>query len=97
MAITLSTSTALKALLAESEMRQDLIQLLCLVLCKAFQARTDRGTRQHLASWVKDSGFLRTVLPHYVADMGSEFNPVRREQYPQHLDNIVALLSEVNR
>ncbi|KAM3842920.1 NFX1-type zinc finger-containing protein 1-like, partial [Diretmus argenteus] len=94
-AITLSSNPALHALLEEPAMRQDLVQLLCLVLSKAFRSRTDRGTLQHLARLVKDSGFLRTVLPHYLAGMASESNPVRREQYPQHLDNTLALLSEV--
>ncbi|XP_071379095.1 NFX1-type zinc finger-containing protein 1 [Centroberyx affinis] len=76
-------------------MRQDLVQLICLVLSKAFKSQTDRGTVQHLAGVVKDSGFLHTILPRFVAGMGLEFNPVRREQYPQHLDNILALLSKV--
>ena len=97
MAITLSSKPALQELLSGTTMRQDLIELLCLVLSKAFQSRTDRGTLQHLAGIVKDSGFFRTVLPYYLGGMGSEFNPVRRAQYPQHLENILAILSEVNR
>ncbi|XP_062302008.1 NFX1-type zinc finger-containing protein 1, partial [Osmerus eperlanus] len=94
-AITLSSGTALQDLLNEQEMRQDLVQLLCQVLCKAFQARTDRRTVQHLAGIVKNSGFTRTMLPHYVAGMGSEPNPARRQQYPNQLDHILTLLSEV--
>ncbi|KAK6320892.1 hypothetical protein J4Q44_G00078680 [Coregonus suidteri] len=86
-----------RALLDEREMRQDLVQLLCQVLCKAFLSKTDRRTLQHLAGLIKHSGFLRTILPHYVMGMGSEFDLTRREQYPQHLDNIMTLLSEVLR
>ncbi|XP_053171125.1 NFX1-type zinc finger-containing protein 1-like [Scomber japonicus] len=75
-------------------MRQDLVELLILVLSKAFKSRSDRGTLQHLASIIKDSGFLRTTLPHYLVGMLAEFNPVRREQYPRHLENILVILSE---
>lgn len=76
-------------------MRQDLIQLLCQVLCKAFQSKNDRRIVLHLAQVVKDSGFFQTVLPYYVAGMMSDHVPARRQQYPQHLDNIINLLSGV--
>ncbi|KAM6979789.1 NFX1-type zinc finger-containing protein 1 [Aplochiton taeniatus] len=82
-------------MLDEKEMRPDLVQLLCQVLCKAFQSRTQPRTLQHLAGMVKDSSFLRTILPFYVTATASESNPFRREQYPQHLDNILALISQV--
>ena len=95
MAITLSSNPALQALLNEREIRQDLVQLLCLVLCRAFQAQTDRATLQHLADTVKNSGFLRTILPHYVVNMASESSEDRRDQYPLHLDNILAFVLEV--
>ncbi|KAB5584014.1 hypothetical protein PHYPO_G00102520 [Pangasianodon hypophthalmus] len=76
-------------------MRQNVVQLLCQVLCKAFQSRHDRRIVLHLAQVVKDSGFFQTVLPHYVAGMMSDHIPARRQQYPQHLDNIINLLSGV--
>lgn len=94
-AITLASNDGLQDLLDEREMRQDLVQLLCQVLCKAFLSKTDRQTVQYLTGLIKDSGFLRTILPHYVMGMGSEFDHTRREQYPQHLDNIMTLLSKV--
>ncbi|XP_074497910.1 NFX1-type zinc finger-containing protein 1 isoform X1 [Sebastes fasciatus] len=94
-AITLSAKPALKEVLSATTMRQDMVELLCLVLSKAFQARTDRSTLQHIANILKDSGFFRTVLPHYLMGMGTESNPLRTAQYPQHLDNILAILSEV--
>ncbi|KAJ8358613.1 hypothetical protein SKAU_G00151380, partial [Synaphobranchus kaupii] len=94
-AITLSSSPGLQLLLEERTMGHGLIQLLCLTLSKAVRSRTDRLIVQHLAGVVKDSGFLRTVLPHYVAGMMSDYAPARRAQYPQHLDCIVGLLSEM--
>lgn len=96
-AITLSSNPALKDVLQETTMRKDLIELLCLVMSKAFKSRTDRGTLQHLASIIKDSGFFRNTLLQYLGGMGLEFNLVRRAQYPQQLENILAILSEVNR
>lgn len=96
-AITLSSHPALQDVLSGIAMGKDPVELLCLVLSKAFQSRTDRGTVQHLAGIIKDSVFFRNVLPLYLAGMESEFNPVRRAQYPQHLGNILAVVSEVTR
>lgn len=94
-AITLSSNVGLQALLREKTMRQDFVQLLCQVLCKAFQSRNDRRIVLHLAQMVKDSDFFQTVLPYYLAGMMSDHVPARRQQYPQHLDNIINLLSGV--
>ncbi|KAJ3603008.1 hypothetical protein NHX12_030752, partial [Muraenolepis orangiensis] len=95
MAIILSNGSAFQALLDEREIRPDLVQLVCSALSRAFQTRLDRSTIQHLAGVVKDSGFLRTVLPQYIGGMMSESDPARREQYPQHFDNMIAVLSKV--
>ncbi|KAM6946973.1 NFX1-type zinc finger-containing protein 1 isoform 1-T1 [Lycodopsis pacificus] len=94
-AITLSAHPALKEVLHCTDMRQDLIELLCLVLSKAFKSHADRCTLQHLAGIIKDSGFFRTVLPHYLGGMVSEFNPDRRADYPLHMENILTILSQV--
>uniref|UniRef100_A0A3Q3JND9 RZ-type domain-containing protein n=1 Tax=Monopterus albus TaxID=43700 RepID=A0A3Q3JND9_MONAL len=94
-AITLSSNQALQGVLSDTKMRQDLVELLCLVMSKAFKSYTSRATLQHLAGIIKDSGFFRTVLPHYLVGMVSEFNPVRRAQYPRQLENILAILSQV--
>uniref|UniRef100_A0A665VRZ3 Zinc finger, NFX1-type containing 1 n=1 Tax=Echeneis naucrates TaxID=173247 RepID=A0A665VRZ3_ECHNA len=94
-AITLSSKPGLSDLLKDTTMRKDLVELLCLVLSKAFKSRTDRATLQHLAGIIKDSGFFRTALPLYLAKMVSEFSPFSRTQYPQKLENIVEILSKV--
>ncbi|KAI4900627.1 hypothetical protein NFI96_021503, partial [Prochilodus magdalenae] len=86
----------LKALLDERTLRQDLVQLLCQVLRKAFQSKHDRRIVLHLARVVKDSAFFQTVLPHYVTGMMTDYSvPARREQYPLHLDNIISILLDV--
>lgn len=95
-AISLSSSAELKALLSERTMRQDLVQLVCQVLRKAFQAKNDRRIVLHLAQVLKDSAFFQTVLPHYVTGMMTDYTvPARRALYPQHLDNIISILLEV--
>ncbi|XP_026856434.2 NFX1-type zinc finger-containing protein 1 [Electrophorus electricus] len=94
-AITLSSSPGLRALLEEKPMRQDLVQLLCQVFRKAFQAKNDRRTVLHVAQTVKDSGFFQTMLPLYVTGMMSAYNPDRRQQYPLHLENIISLLMDM--
>lgn len=94
-AITLSTSAALQRLLEEKRMGHELVQVLCQVFCTAFLSRNDRKTVQHLAGAVRDSGFLRTILPEYVMGMMTDHIPHRREKYPQHLDTIITLLNNV--
>lgn len=96
-AISLSNHPALGEVLGGARMSKELIELLCLVLSKAFRSRADRATLQHLANIVKNSDFFRMVLPYYLAGMESEHNAIRRAQYPEHLGNILAILSEVNR
>lgn len=94
-AITLSSHPTLPEVLSDRVMRSDLVELLCLLMSKAFKSRTDRGTLQHLAGIIKNSMFLQTVLPHYISGMGLESKPFRRAQYPQHLENILAIAHEV--
>ncbi|XP_061894235.1 NFX1-type zinc finger-containing protein 1 isoform X1 [Entelurus aequoreus] len=91
-AITLSLHPAMPDLLKETNMEKNRVELLCLVLSKAFTAKNNRSTVQHLARLLKDSGFFRTTLPHYLAGMWSELNPVRRKQ---ELENIVVILTQV--
>lgn len=94
-AITLSSHPTLPDVLCDRLMRKDLVELLCLLMSKAFKSRTDRGTLQHLAGIIKNSVFFQSVLLHYIGDMGLESNHVRRAQYPQHLENILAIAYEV--
>ncbi|XP_077428659.1 NFX1-type zinc finger-containing protein 1 isoform X2 [Vanacampus margaritifer] len=94
-AFTLCSHPALPDVLLETDMRRDLVELLCLVLSKAFKSRSNRVTLQRLASILKDSVFFRTTLPHYLAGMSLECKPGRREQFPRHLENIVLILMQV--
>ncbi|KAM6927491.1 NFX1-type zinc finger-containing protein 1 [Xenentodon cancila] len=94
-AIVLSTKPGFHALLGDTNMRQDVIQLVCMVLNKAFTSKMDISTLQHLARIVKDSKFFQTTLLHYVGGMVSQPSAVRRMQYAQCLENILAILSEV--
>ncbi|XP_028854674.1 NFX1-type zinc finger-containing protein 1 [Denticeps clupeoides] len=94
-AITLSTSRGLKDLLAERSMGHDMVQLLCQALCLAFSSKADRRAVQQVAGLLKDSVFFCTILPNYVTGMMSDNVTDRRGQYPQHLDNIIAILSKV--
>lgn len=96
-AFTLCFHPALPGVLLETDMRQDLVELFCLVLSKAFRSRSNRVTLQRLACMLKDSGFFRTSLPHYLAGMKLERKPERREQYPRHLEYILLILTHVRR
>lgn len=94
-AITLSSSPGLVLLLEERTMGPGLIQLLCQALATAVGSRSDRRIVQHLAGLVKDSGFLRSVLPHYIVGMMTDHAPARRAVYPRDLRCIVGLLSHL--
>ncbi|XP_072308697.1 NFX1-type zinc finger-containing protein 1-like [Eucyclogobius newberryi] len=94
-AVSVSSHPALKPLLGESTMKKDMLELLCLVLSKAFKSRADRSTLQHLAGTIKDSIFLRTVLPNFLVGVCSEPDAARREKYPEHLENILVILTQV--
>lgn len=95
--ITLSSHRGLQEALGETTMRKDLVELLCKVLSIAFKSRTDRSSLLHLAGIIKESPFFRISLLYYLVGIGTESDPVRRAQYPEHLGNILAILSEVNR
>lgn len=97
MVVSLSNHPGLQEILNGTQLKKELIELLCLVLSKALRSRADRSTLQHLAAIVKGSKFFCVELPFYLAGVDLERNLTRREQYPGHLGNIVAILSEVNR
>ncbi|XP_068170628.1 NFX1-type zinc finger-containing protein 1 isoform X2 [Antennarius striatus] len=94
---TLASQPALRGFLSKTTMKKDLLELLCRVLSKAVASRTDRGALQHLAGMIRHSRFFSTILPQYLADIESESDPGRRAQYPQHVENILAFLSQVYR
>lgn len=96
-ALSLSNHPALEDVLKESKMKKEPIELLCLVMSNAFRSRADRSTLLHLAGIIKDSNFFRIVLPYYLTDVESERNCTRRTQYPEHMGNILTIMSEVSR
>ncbi|XP_030275595.1 NFX1-type zinc finger-containing protein 1 isoform X4 [Sparus aurata] len=93
--ITLSSHRGLHEALGETTMRKDLTELLCKVLSIAFKSRTDRSSLLHLAGIIKETAFFRISLLYYLVGVGSESDPVRRARYPEHLGNILAILSEI--
>ncbi|XP_072917712.1 NFX1-type zinc finger-containing protein 1 isoform X1 [Hemitrygon akajei] len=92
--ITLACSSGLKDVL-NKKLDISFIQLVCKVLYKACQSKTDRQSIQHLLGMVKDSQFLKVQLPHYVVQMSTDPVLARREQYPEHIERILFLLQEL--
>ncbi|XP_067856716.1 NFX1-type zinc finger-containing protein 1-like isoform X2 [Heptranchias perlo] len=92
--ITLACSSGLKDLLNQ-QINTSFIQLICKVLCKACRSKTDRQSIQHLLGIVKDSLFLKVQLPRYVVQMSTDPVPLRRQQYPEYIENILFLLQEL--
>uniref|UniRef100_A0A8C5L5Q0 Zinc finger, NFX1-type containing 1 n=1 Tax=Jaculus jaculus TaxID=51337 RepID=A0A8C5L5Q0_JACJA len=93
--ITLATSEGLKELLSHSSMKPSFIELICQVLQKACSSRMHRQSIQHVLGVLKNSKFLKVCLPAYV--VGTITQPTRdiRNQYPQHIGNIIFLLQEL--
>lgn len=93
--ITLAAHTGLNELLSAAEMRPDLVELVCKVVCRACTARLDRQSVQQLLGQVKSSAFLRTCLPRYIVGILTEPVPERRYRYPDNIFNILSLLQEI--
>ncbi|KAG9473955.1 hypothetical protein GDO78_004320 [Eleutherodactylus coqui] len=93
--ITLSAHSGLNDLLSAKEMRPDVVELVCKVLCRACTARLDRHSVQHLLGQVKSSSFLSICLPRYIVGMMTDVVPERRHRYPDNIFNILSLLQEI--
>lgn len=89
-AITLATSLGLKELLSHSSMKPSFLQLICQVLRKACSSRIDRQSILHVLGILNNSKFLRVCLPAYVVGMITEPSPDIRNQYPEHISNIIS-------
>ncbi|XP_006881685.1 PREDICTED: NFX1-type zinc finger-containing protein 1 [Elephantulus edwardii] len=93
--ITLATSLGLEELLSHSSMKSDFLELICRVLRKACSSRMDRQSILHVLGKLKNSEFLRVFLPAYVVGMITKPIPDVRNQYPEHISNIVSLLQDL--
>ncbi|XP_054429592.1 NFX1-type zinc finger-containing protein 1 [Pteronotus mesoamericanus] len=93
--ITLATSLGLKELLSHSFMKPNFLELICQVLRKACSSKMDRQSILHVLSILKNSKFLKVCLPSYVVGMITEPSPETRNQYPEHISNIISLLQEL--
>lgn len=93
--ITLASSAGLKELLSHSSMKPSFLELICRVLRKACSSRMDRQSILHVLGILKNSKFLKVCLPSYVVGMITEPLPDVRNQYPEHLSNIISLLQDL--
>ncbi|GAB5569115.1 NFX1-type zinc finger-containing protein 1 [Prionailurus iriomotensis] len=93
--ITLATSLGLKELLSHSFMKSNFLELICQVLRKACSSKMDRQSVLHVLGILKNSKFLKVCLPTYVVGMVTEPIPDIRNQYPEHISNIISLLQDL--
>ncbi|XP_023482485.1 NFX1-type zinc finger-containing protein 1 isoform X2 [Equus caballus] len=93
--ITLATSSGLKELLSQSVMKSNFLELICRVLRKACSSKMDRQSVLHVLGILKNSKFLKVCLPSYVVGMTTEPTPDIRNQYPEHISNIISLLQDL--
>ncbi|XP_004687522.1 PREDICTED: NFX1-type zinc finger-containing protein 1 [Condylura cristata] len=94
-AITLATSSGLQELLSHSYMKSNFIELICQVLRKACSSKMDRQSVLHVLGILKNSQFLKVCLPTYVVGMTTEPIYDIRNQYPEHISNIISLLQDL--
>ncbi|EPY88320.1 NFX1-type zinc finger-containing protein 1 [Camelus ferus] len=93
--ITLATSLGLKELLSHSSMKSNFLELICQVLRKACSSKMDRHSVLHVLGILKNSQFLKVCLPAYVVGMITEPIPDVRNQYPEHIGNIISLVQDL--
>ncbi|KAG8565493.1 hypothetical protein GDO81_012876 [Engystomops pustulosus] len=93
--ITLTAHSGLNDFLSSREMRPDVVELFCKVLCRACTARLDKQSVQHLLGQLKSSSFFSTCLPQYIVGMMTDPVPERRHRYPDNIFNILGLLQEI--
>ncbi|XP_045385200.1 NFX1-type zinc finger-containing protein 1 [Lemur catta] len=93
--ITLATSLGLKELLSHSSMKPNFLELICQVLRKACSSKMDRQSVLHVLGILKNSRFLKVCLPAYVVGMITEPILDIRNQYPEHISNIISLLQDL--
>lgn len=93
--ITLATSLGLKELLSHSSMKPNFLELICQVLRKACSSKMDRKSILHVLGILKNSKFLKVCLPTYVVRMITEPIADIRNQYPEHISNIISLLQDL--
>ncbi|EHB05998.1 NFX1-type zinc finger-containing protein 1 [Heterocephalus glaber] len=93
--ITLATSLGLMELLSHSSMKPSFLELICQVLRKACSSKMDRQSILHVLGILKNSKFLKVCLPNYVVRMITEPIPDIRNQYPEHISNIISLLQDL--
>ncbi|KAG8519603.1 NFX1-type zinc finger-containing protein 1 [Galemys pyrenaicus] len=93
--ITLATSSGLQELLSHSSMKSNFLELICQVLRKACSSKMDRQSVHHVLGILKNSQFLKFCLPTYVSRMMTEPIHDIRNQYPEHISNIISLLQDL--
>ncbi|XP_041100383.1 NFX1-type zinc finger-containing protein 1-like isoform X2 [Polyodon spathula] len=86
-----SPGSGLKEFLSHEDMTDELIAIALEVLGKACSSKSNRENLQHLLIDVKESRFLKRLLPMYVMRMSRHNDSVKREQSIMQVDQILAL------
>uniref|UniRef100_W5N812 Zinc finger, NFX1-type containing 1 n=1 Tax=Lepisosteus oculatus TaxID=7918 RepID=W5N812_LEPOC len=84
--------SGLKELLDKEDTTDDLISIALEVLSKVCTNKTNRQNLQHLLIDVKESQFLKKILPMFVLRVSRHTDPDKRTQSLVKLDQILALL-----
>ncbi|KAK6492324.1 NFX1-type zinc finger-containing protein 1-like [Huso huso] len=86
-----SPGSGLKEFLSHEDMTDELIAIALEVLGKACSSKSNRENLQHLLIDVKESRFLKRLLPMYVMRVSRHNDSVKREQSIVQVDQILAL------
>ncbi|RXM95922.1 NFX1-type zinc finger-containing protein 1 [Acipenser ruthenus] len=86
-----SPGSGLKEFLSHEDMTDELIAIALEVLSKACSSKSNRENLQHLLIDVKESRFLKRLLPMYVMRVSRHNDSVKREQSIVQVDQILAL------
>ncbi|XP_066577411.1 NFX1-type zinc finger-containing protein 1 isoform X2 [Amia ocellicauda] len=83
--------SGLQEFLSKEDAADEVISVALEVLIKACSSRTNRENLQHLLIDVKESNFLKRILPMYVMRVGRQGDPLQREQSIVKLNQILTL------
>ncbi|CAN0280422.1 unnamed protein product [Lampetra fluviatilis] len=93
-ALRLSTPrSGLRPLLKLEDIRKDFLELLIRVVGRASTSKTNRESHHCLVGLVKDSKFLKLVLPIFITSMPEESSPERTALYPVLVSSMLDIAS----
>ncbi|KAG2458417.1 ZNFX1 protein, partial [Polypterus senegalus] len=86
-----SPGSGLQEFLSQNELTEELTDIALKVLGKACRSKTNRHNLQHLLTIIKDSVFLKRILPMFVMNITKQSDTQKRQQSLEQLNEILVI------